>query len=318
LSTEASWKPRASLAHLKKRAACLKQIRLFFEARDVLEVSTPALQRHTASDPYLESFQATSPHHPERYFLQTSPEYAMKRLLCAYPHQSVYQITQAFRVDERGRQHQPNFTLLEWYRMGMDHHALMDEIHNLLCLLLPTHPCDRISYRDAFLKHAQVDPFTASLATLQNCASEHAPGLNQKNLDADTALQLIMSHAVEPKLGKGCVFVYDFPTSQAALARINTQASPPTASRFELYIDGLECANGFHELADAEEQAARFKQDNQKRKHLGRDAVKPDVQLLRALAHGLPNCAGVALGIDRLMMAVLNSTRIDETMAFVL
>lgn len=313
-----TWQPTASLNHLRAYAALLKKIRAFFEARDVLEVHTPALSQHTVTDPYIESFTTTYQIGATQrdYFLQTSPEYAMKRLLAA-DSGPIYQICKAFRNGETGHQHNPEFTMLEWYRPGFTHHELMDEMDALLQTVLACRPAQRITYRDLFLNALNIDPHTISLDLLkQSLTKNHIDFTDADTVDRDSALQLLLTHCIEPTLGlEAPVFLYDFPESQAALSRIR-EDDPPVAERFEVYIDGVELANGFHELADPDEQLKRFQQNNAARQARQKPRVEIDSHLIAALQHGLPSCAGVALGMDRLLMCQLNTRQIQDVLAF--
>jgi elongation factor P--(R)-beta-lysine ligase len=309
------WRPTAPWTNLARRAAILRTVRAFFEARGVLEVETPYLSAATVPDLHLASLVT----HPAAAlgaprFLQTSPEFAMKRLLAAGSG-PIYQLARAFRDDERGRRHNPEFTLLEWYRPGFDHHQLMDEMDALLTVVLGTPPAERLSYRDLFLRELGVDPLSADAPELARAAA--AAGVEPPpDLDLDGLLQLLQGAVLEPRLGhqRPC-FVYDFPASQAALARIRP-GSPPVAERFEVYAGGLELANGFHELADAAEQRRRFEADRERRAALGLPVPPLDELFLAALEAGLPDCAGVALGVDRLVMLAVGASSIDEVLAF--
>lgn len=313
------WQPSITLANLRLRAEILKSIRDFFAARDVLEVETPLMCQTSVTDPFIQSVPALFQSHPqkteERYYLQTSPEYAMKRLLAAGSG-DIYQISKAFRQGEVGRFHNPEFTMMEWYRLGFDHHQLMDEIDELLQLVLKKPAAERKSYADIFIEHLQLDPHHASLETLAACAEDHHLTLASTPTDRDIWLQLLMSDCIEPHIGKDrpC-FIYDFPTSQAALARIQP-GNPPVASRFEVYFRGIELANGFHELQDAKEQRKRFEANRKDRNAAGSADMKLDEHFLAALEYGLPDCAGVALGIDRLIMLAAESNRIAEVLSF--
>lgn len=245
----------------------------------------------------------------------------MKRLLAAGAG-AIYQICRVFRQGEVGRLHNPEFTLLEWYRPGLDHHALMDEVAELMRELLPqTLPNDeiqRLTYAEAFQHFAQIDPHAATAAKLSACADSHGiPPVAGLGDDIDAWRDLLLTHVVEPQL-KGLVFIYDYPASQASLAKIRkgTDAAPAVAERFELYCNGVELANGFHELLDAKEQRARFLAENEQRNSAGRVEIPVDEYLLAAMEQGLPPCAGVALGIDRLVMIATNSQTISEVMAF--
>ena len=313
------WQPVASLQNLKLRARVLAEIRAFFSARDVMEVETPVLSLAGSTDPYLDSF--TSHYQGPLFasgktvYLQTSPEFAMKRLLAAGSG-SIYQICKAFRNGEAGRQHNPEFSMLEWYRVGFDHHALMDEVEALIALVLNTAPARRMTYRELFLDYVGLDPFVLSVADARSCLQAHhvnPPEMAEARLD--DWLSLIMTHLIEPALGAGPVFVYDFPATQAMLARV-MPGQPPVAQRFELYINGMELANGFYELADADEQRHRFEADLQQRQQLGLAEVDMSQTLIAALERGLPDCAGVALGVDRLLMLLAGAKNIAEILAF--
>lgn len=285
-----------------------------------MEVETPLLSAAAVTDPHLESFavrcDCAGVPADGTLWLQTSPEYAMKRLLAAGCG-SIYQIARAFRSGERGRRHNPEFTLLEWYRVGFDHRRLMDEVAELVIALLGPRPARRMTYRDAFVEIVGVDPFRASLETLASAALDAGiVAAGCIGADRDAWLDLILSHQVQPKLGQGeLLFLTDFPASQAALARLCPD-DPSTAERFELFVDGMELANGFHELTDPDEQSRRFDADRRRRQMEGRCAPAPDARLLAALKAGLPDCSGVALGFDRLMMVALGVGNIDETIAF--
>lgn len=318
----ADWPPSASLDALRLRAELLGRIRRFFAARGVLEVDTPILSAAAATDPHLESFatEYAGPGGSRRLYLQTSPEFAMKRLLAAGSG-PIYQVAHAFRQGEYGSRHNPEFTLLEWYRTGCDHHGLMDEVEALVRTLLegrrPLGAGERLSYAQAFRRHAGVDPLRDDVARLRRRAQEHGIALGAaKPGERDAWLDLLLTHVVEPELGRtGPTFLYDYPPSQAALARVRPD-TPPVAERFELYVDGMELANGFHELGDAREQARRFAADLQQRKARGLAEVPSDTRLLAALEAGLPPCAGVALGLDRLLMLAAGRKRLSEVLSF--
>jgi elongation factor P--(R)-beta-lysine ligase len=313
------WHPTATLQTLITRATIIDKIRDFFKSRDVLEVETPLLANSTASDPYIQSFSThlSKPHdnHQKTLYLQTSPEFAMKRLLAAGIG-SIYQICKAFRKEESGRLHNPEFTILEWYRLGFDHHQLMEEMDLFLNYVIGTQKAKKLSYQTLFLKYLGLDPHQASTTELQQYAIDHHLPIENKNFDKDTWLQLLMNHFIEPFLGHDePVFIYDFPASQAALSKIRHEPIP-IAERFEVYIAGLEIANGYHELANPEEQQSRFEQDLIKRSAIQEAPVPLDHHLIAALMHGLPSCAGVALGIDRLIMLATKKTHIADVIAF--
>lgn len=312
-----NWQPSASIQHLKTRAAILKKIRDFFAAREVLEVETPLLCRTSVTDPYIESISALykNPGKHQRYYLQTSPEYAMKRLLSAGSG-CVYQICKAFRQDEKGSLHNPEFSLLEWYRVGFDHHQLMDEMDELLQLILQTSCAQRKTYQQIFLEYLNIDPLNCTLSDLVDCVKQNNISVALKINDRDTWLQLLFSHCIEKQLGfdHPC-FVYDFPASQAALSIIQ-ETTPAVASRFEVYYRGVELANGFHELTNSEEQQKRLEKNLTKRKKNRLDFIAIDELFLEALAAGLPPCAGVALGLDRVVMLAVGGKQISEVVSF--
>jgi lysyl-tRNA synthetase class 2 len=313
-----SWRPTATLSALRQRAAMLKEARQFFEQRGVLEVETPVLSAAAVSDPQIESLATQIAGLPERRYLCPSPEYPMKRLLAAGSG-DIYQICKVFRDAERGRWHNPEFTMIEWYRVGLDDAALMDEVEALIGQLLSPGrvlgAAERLNYAAALQRHAGVDAFRSSDAELLEAARHHGVHCDA-DLDRDAKLDLLMGLIVGPRLGRGnpC-FVCDYPASQAALARLKP-GLPRVAARFELYLDGLELANGFHELVQPEEQRARFTQDLALRAARGQMQPPLDEHLLAALGEGMPDCAGVALGFDRLVAIALGKDRLADAMAF--
>ncbi|MCG9679245.1 elongation factor P--(R)-beta-lysine ligase [Vibrio sp. Isolate24] len=317
---QADWQPTASIEQLRQRADLIGQIRQFFKDKNVLEVDTPAMSHATVTDIHLHTFQTkfVGPGYSQgkNLYLMTSPEFHMKRLLAAGSG-CIYQICKSFRNEENGRYHNPEFTMLEWYRIGFDHHQLMDEMDELLQLILKVGAADRMTYQQAFLSILKICPLEASMEELKVTAD--LLGLSdiaQPEQDRDTLLQLLFSVGVEPEIGQQVpAFVYDFPASQAALAKINDQDSR-VADRFEVYSKGIELANGFHELDRAEEQLKRFELDNVKRQQMGLTTQPIDHHLIKALEAGLPRCAGVALGIDRLVMLATNNDHIDKVTAF--
>jgi len=272
-----------------------------------------------ATDPALHSFAVYSPDAAgplPRGFLQTSPEFAMKRLLAAGSG-DIYQFAHAFRAEESGRLHAPEFTLLEWYRLDFDHHRLMDDVRALILEVLPRMHFERISYAELFRDRFDVDPHRATDAELRALTERLGIALGAAAADRSTLLDALFAEAGRGLgAGTGGVFVYDFPVEQAAYARLDG-GIPPVAQRFELIADGIEIANGYYEVNDAFEQAARCESENARRAELGLPAVTPDRDLLAALRHGLPECAGVALGFDRLMTLCTGTDRIADVMAFV-
>lgn len=318
------WRPGASLEKLRARAGLLAAIRGFFAARGVLEIETPVLGRATATAPQLQSLCVVSPDGGHVGYLQTSPEGFMKRLLAAGSG-PIYQITRAFRAGEQGRLHNPEFTMLEWYRPGFGYHGLMTEVAELVGPLLGCPgPFPILTYRDLFLDRLGIDPFTARRNELERAiaATDLATGIDlgaMTETDAcDLALDLLFSHAIQPRLGEqGPVFVCDFPARQAALSRLRQEHDGVlVAERFELFFNGIELANGYQELTDANEQRQRFAADLECRERLGLPRVAADERLCAALGAGLPECAGVALGLDRLLLCMSGSGTIDEVLAF--
>jgi elongation factor P--(R)-beta-lysine ligase len=316
--TDAPWRPTATHAAIRQRAEALRTTREFFAARQVLEVETPALVNAPVSDVNLGSVRVDVPGRDAPLFLHTSPEYAMKRLL-ASGSGDIYQVCHVFRGFERGRQHNPEFTMLEWYRLGFSLEALMDEVADLVRDLLgkPNLTSEFVSYREAVQRHAGFDPLDADIAQLQSAAqnlglsADHA-----RTAGRDELLDLIVGARVGPALGsESLTFMHRYPASQAALARLDA-TDPRVALRFELYHRGMELANGYHELSSGAEQRHRFDADQQARQARGLPSFALDAHLLSALDAGLPDCAGVALGFDRVLMLARGSTHIDDVIAF--
>ena len=310
------WQPTADIGMLRARAVLLARIRDFFANRDILEVETPLLCGAGITDPAIEPLLVESGISLQQpRYLQTSPEYAMKRLLACHG-LPIFQLARAFRDGEAGARHNPEFTLLEWYRPGFDHHALMAEVAELVRCCLGERPLHYYSYRQLFLETLGLDPFTAALDELQSVARARLD-TGTISGDRDLWLDLLVSHLVEPQLAdRGMCFVYDYPASQAALARIGTVDGVTVGHRFELYVDGVELANGYFELQDAVEQRRRFEQDNLRRRQLGLPERTLDERLLAALEHGMPQCSGVALGVDRLLMLSTGVSDIRKVLAF--
>ena len=274
------WEPTCSVEALRARAQILGTVRAFFAERGVVEVQTPTLGRTSVSEPEIESLRTTGGE-----FLQTSPEYYMKRLLAAGA-PSIYQIGPAYRAGESGRLHLTEFTLVEWYRLGFDDDALMTEVAGLVDAVLGPGRYRRLTHAELLAARA----------------------------DGGDDPDLRFAEAVD-NLGEGRVFVTDYPAEQAALARLRTD-DPRAAARFELVVNGLELANGYHELTDAEELQARMRRDNRLRRERGKPEMEPDRHLLAAMRHGLPDCAGVALGLDRLIMLATGASSIAEVVPF--
>lgn len=317
------WQPSASIETLRERARLLAKVRDFFAQRDVWEVETPVLGQGGSTDVHLVSLStlARTDRGQRRLWLQTSPEFHMKRLLAAGSG-SIFQLAKSFRDGELGTRHNIEFTMLEWYRPQFTLDQLIDETATLVMTMLPAFPGPVVHYRyrELFHTYLEVDPFTSSLEKLRAVASERAqmPATALAEEGRDTCLDLLMSVVIEPKLGQAELSVVtDYPTSQAALARRHQDADGEwVASRFELYLNGIELANGYHELTDAAEQRARFEQDNVERRRLGLVEVDIDERLLAALEHGMPEGSGVALGIDRLIQLALGKARLEDVLAF--
>lgn len=319
-----SWQPSISWQHAKQRAKLLATIREFFTTRDVIEVETPLLSNGTVTDVHLDPFVThfnysadSSIEESVALYAQTSPEFAMKRLL-ASGYGCCYQICKAFRHEQYGRFHNPEFTMLEWYRLGFDHFQLMDEVAKLLEVVLGCKEVESVSYQDLFLREVNIDPLTVTRTQLLALITDHevlSDWLVSEN-DIDTLLQFVMSEIIEPRIGKEIpCFVYNFPASQASLAKISTTDNR-VAQRFECYFKGIELANGFNELTNSEQQLQRFQLDNENRMKMGKEQRPIDYNFIAALNHGLPECSGVALGVDRLLMLAMNIDSIDQVLSF--
>ncbi|MFB6348248.1 EF-P lysine aminoacylase EpmA [Moraxella sp. ZJ142] len=309
--------PTMSLANAQKKAELLGKIRQFFAERKVLEVTTPILSHAGNTDVYIESVAANF-HDQGKLttgYLHTSPEFAMKRLLASY-RVPIYQICQVFRDNEKGRRHNVEFTMLEWYRPDFDLDELADELAALLTAVTgQTVKLCQLSYADAFVKYAGIHPFSADVDALRQCAIAHGIRLDMGS-DVQSWLDLLFSHLVEPKLGfEMPTLIVDYPPATAALAKMSIDADGhQVARRFELYMHGYEIANAYDELADAKELRARFIADNQARQQLGLPTMPIDTHLLAA-CDDLPACSGIALGVDRLFMVLNQLNDIRHTIA---
>lgn len=315
--------PTADWDTLRLRARLARAVRDFFDARGFLEVDTPLLSADVVVDRHLDPFDtwtlsncgASSP--GRQMWLQTSPEFAMKRLLAAGG-TAIYQITHAFRQAEQGSRHNPEFTLVEWYRTGDDMVAGMGLLADLAGALLNRGPAEIVSYRDAFLARLGVDPHRAAIDGLAAAARRHGlrPPDTFDKADRDTWLDWLLVERIEPELGRGRpTIVCDYPASQAALARLRG-SDPPLAERFELYVDGIELANGYHELVDADALRRRNRENNRLRAADGKPPLPEESRLLAAMDHGLPDCAGAALGFDRVVMLAAGKQTIAEVLTF--
>lgn len=323
--------PTASLKNLQLRADLLARVRQFFAARDFLEVETPILSADVTVDRHLDPLStilASDPRQPDvgrRLWLQTSPEFGMKRLLAAGA-TAIYQITRAFRNGEIGPLHNPEFTMIEWYRVGDDMPAGMKLLSDLCEALLNLPQAEQLSYAEAFQKHLSVNPHTASAAQLATAANQRGiavpAGLSDNR---DDWLNLLLAECIEPNLGQlRPTILYDYPASQAALSKIRPASSTSygdsprvsVAERFELYVRGIELANGYHELLDAAELRRRNTAANAARLADGKPALPEDSRLLSAMDAGLPACTGVALGFDRVVMLAAGVKSLAEVIAF--
>ena len=310
------WRPVCDLTLLHSRAQMLIKIRSFFQQRSVLEVETPLLCHATGTDPQLDFFSSNSIQN-QTMFLQTSPEFAMKRLLAAGSG-SIFQICKAFRKGESGRFHNPEFSILEWYRVDFSLHQLMDEVTELLSEVCAVETVKKISYVELFEQVTGLNPLKFCQKDYASYASENAliEGVSLCGDDYSMWLDFIFSYKVQTTLNDyPLCLVYDYPAIQSSLARLNKE-NPAIADRFEVFINGVEIGNGFFELADSKEQNTRFDKENISRKSKGLEQVEKDELFLEALAAGLPNCSGIALGLDRLLMVMTNSEYLDNVLAF--
>ena len=316
-----SWQPAASREVMQSRARMLRDIRAFFDQRGVLEVETPLLSASSTTDPNLNSFSTCYQH--QHLYLNTSPEYCMKRLLATHG-DAIYQVCKSFRDDELGPNHNPEFTMLEWYRPGFDMFELMDELEDLVHMLASNYKLNhsiikKISYAEAFRRDAGIDPHATSADECRGCAIKH--GIEQPvglEDDLDEWLDWLLTQLVIPAFqADGFTFIYDYPKSQAALAKLHeNQDGRTVAARFELFYGETELANGFEELRDAAEQRQRFEHENMQRLDAGLRPSIIDEKLLKALEHGLPACSGVALGVDRLLMILTGADTLEHILTF--
>ena len=314
----ADFHPTATWSNLRLRADLLRRLREFFDAHAMLEVETPLLSADTVVDRHLDPFCiAAGPGNSPPRWLQTSPEFCMKRLLAAGA-PSIYQITRAFRLEEQGPLHNPEFTMVEWYRLGDTMADGMRFLSDLCELLLARGPAETLTYGDAFRRHLGLDPYRADSATL--IATTKANGVMAPESlspdDRDGWLDLLLSERVQPCLGiDRPAIVCDYPASQAALARVRHD-DPPVAERFELYVSGVELANGYHEILDPSELRRRTTEANAQRRADGKPALPEQNRLLTAMEAGLPPSTGVALGFDRVVMLAAGAATVQEVIAF--
>jgi lysyl-tRNA synthetase class 2 len=313
--------PSAPLEHLRFRACLLRRLREFFDQRGFFEVSTPVMASETVVDAHLDPFRVICPIDPRCpdqgpvAYLQTSPEIHMKRLLVAGA-EAIYQIGPALRCAESGASHNTEFTIAEWYRCGDNLEGGMRVLAELAEQLLDRKPTDFLSYAELFQRYLQVDPHGVDTASLRKLVDSHGQWKRVDSASRDELLEFLMSQSIQPHLGgENPTIVYDYPASQAALARV--RAGPPAvAERFELFYRGAELANGYHELTDPDELQTRFHQANRLRTANGRQALPMPDRFIDAMRHGLPPCAGAALGFDRLVMAALGIDDIAMVIPF--
>lgn len=311
----ATWRPAASVATSQCRARLSRLARDFFRDRNILEVDTPALGATTVTDPNIDSLIGRD----ESWYLQTSPEYFMKRLLAAgYP--DIYQICKVFRDGESGRNHRAEFTLVEWYRLNFQLNEMMQETTQFIASLLERTSLDSsviyMTFAEAFEAAVGIEPFSCSVESLADCAAVDAGLRASLGDDRDAWLNLLVSGQVANSFSKSnLTVIYHYPASQAALARL-CPANAGVADRFEVYYGALELANGFVELVDAEEQLARFSKDIDSRRRQDKAVLRIDENFIAALRHGLPPCAGVAVGFERLLMLKENSNNIRNVNTF--
>ncbi|WMY97109.1 MAG: elongation factor P--(R)-beta-lysine ligase [Arsenophonus sp.] len=322
MNEKINWQPNISINNLLKRSKVINEIRRFFIDRGVVEVETPILSKFTVTDVHLFPFetQFIAPliyDNINKMYMITSPEYHMKRLIAAGSG-PIYQMVKSFRNKEKGRYHNPEFTILEWYRPNYDMYRLIDEVDDLLQQILDCVPTNRISYQQVFQRYLNIDPLSLNLEKKILCDVAFKFGFSNayKEENKDILLQFLFTMGIEPHLGKEePTVIYHFPASQALLAKISKEDNR-VAERFEVYFKGIELANGFCELTDPEEHKKRFQNDNKIRKKIGLPIQPIDKYLLEALHQVMPDCSGVALGVDRLLMLALKIEKITDVMSF--
>lgn len=328
-----NWVPSADWAVVVQRANLLRDLRSFFDSREFVEIETPVLSHDTVVDRHLDPMSVHSAHSVSQApvsqapdsqaptWLQTSPEFGMKRAVAHYG-KSVYQITRAFRKSETGRLHNPEFTILEWYQTPANYSDGMHLLSQLAESMLDRGPAKQVSYEDAFLSHTSLNPHSSSISELKRFARPpRQPGATGPQPpdfgdDRDGWLDWLLSEKIQPELGTSQpLILYDYPATQAALAKI-APGPLAVAQRFELYVDGIELANGYHELDDAKALAQRTSEQNRLRQSDGSQPLPESSRLVDALASGFPPCAGVALGVDRLLMVKFGAERIQDVLTF--
>ncbi len=321
----ALWQPSASFEQLAQRGQLLRNIREYFHRTKVLEVETPMLSHHATVDPHIDSFQTSyrplGTTQQQALYLHTSPEFPMKRLLAAGSG-DIYFLGRVFRNGEAGGRHNPEFTMLEWYRLGWNHHQLMDDVTGVIKAVTNFEETGRFTYKELFEKVLGIDPHSADDDSLEALVHQHIDS-SLCDLSRNDSLDLLFSACIEPNLGgyeqgvlRG-VYVYDFPASMSALSRLQQNSGGQTvAARFELFANGYELANGYHELANGAEQRQRFESDQAMRAALNKSIYPFDAYMVEALNQGFPDCAGVAMGIDRLHMLIAQTKAIRDVIPF--
>jgi lysyl-tRNA synthetase class 2 len=307
--------PSASLENLRQRAALLHRIRHFFDSQTFIEVQTPVLSTDTVVDRFIEPLSVSCGN--ETFYFRTSPEFAMKRLLAASL-DAIYEIAPVFRQGDRGQFHNPEFTMLEWYRAGDDYQdgrallaKLIQNVASTVCPLVQS------SFQEVFETHTGLNPHRTTAEQCRTLAVKRKvsfPASFEEDEDIEAWMDLLFSELVQPELKN--VIVYDYPAFQSQLARTRTENGITVSERFELFLNGIEIANGYHELLDAAELRLRFEETNRQRLAAGKQALPVESKLLEAMEHGLPPCSGTALGVDRLLMVLLKAATIDDVIAF--
>ena len=308
-----SWLPNTNHEVRLARAQMLQKIRIFFSSKNILEVETPALSQGANTDPFIESIKTHSSH-----YLHTSPEYPMKRLLAAGSG-DIYQICKVWRAAESGKKHNPEFTLLEWYRVGFSYQQLMQEVSDLLQEVITRldKPAQFVSYAQLFLEKFSINPHICSREELLNCVSKEIPSLDNRDLNQQALLDAILTHCIEPEFDPDCLtFVFDYPISQSALAQLRFEKDYCVAERFEVYLGNLELGNGYQEETDAKRNRTILKNENQIRIDLGFSPVPLDEFFIAACDFGMPTSSGVAIGLDRVLMGITGEKSIQKVINF--
>ena len=311
------WSPNTTNKIRQTRAQMLYDIRAFFLQQHVLEVETPALSQFGNTNPFIESIKCFRSE-TEIGYLHTSPEYPMKRLLAAGSG-DIYQISKVWRSGESGKNHNPEFTLLEWYRVGFSYQQLMQEVEKLLCSLLPalSKKPRLATYEELFLEKFNINPHIATNEQLNECVKNHITDLNTEDMDNQSLLDALLSFCIEPEFDSTCLtFVYDYPVSQSALAQIRQTENYPVAERFEVYLGQTELGNGYQEEVDSMRNKQILSDENQARKALGLEIVNEDYLFLEATENGIPAAAGVAIGLDRVLMCMTGEKSIQKVINF--